>query len=265
MNEKLRSFPYSGLPLEIPLIGITLPDPKYRIERPVSDITVIEYVRSGAGYIIIDGKPTIVTAGKVYLLCTGENQVYYSAKDDPWEKIFINATGTLAQMLPSALGLNGLNIFEVDGMEDIFKRVEKMLKKAPSAEDSKHIAALFFEALYTLSEKHRNQKHSDEAVSLKNHIDANLQRIVGNDELAGLIFRSRDYCIKLFTAEYGITPYEYGLKRKTERACMLLDNTVMPIADIAAAIGYSDPQYFSGLFKKRIGMTPSAYRKRTRT
>ena len=45
---------------------------------------------------------------------------------------------------------------------------------------------------------------------------------------------------------------------------MLLNNTNMSIADVGAAVGYTDPQYFSGLFKKRVGMPPSAYRKRSK-
>ena len=41
----------------------------------------------------------------------------------------------------------------------------------------------------------------------------------------------------------------------------LLKNTAMPVSEIAAALGYNDPQYFSGLFKHRCGMPPSVYRK----
>lgn len=264
MKEKLRFFPSDTSALKIPLIGITLPNPKYYIVRQNSAITVVEYVRSGTGYIIIDGKPTEVSAGKVYLLCAGENQEYYSSEDDPWEKVFINTTGPLAQIIPHTFRLKGFNIFDGDGLEDIFKQVEQIVEKTPEADDCKNVAVLFFEAIYMLAEKHRNIKHSDEAVRLKSYIDENIQRIVKNDELARLIFRSCDYCIKLFTAEYGITPYEYQLKCKIEHTCMLLDNTSMSIADIGAAVGYTDPQYFSGLFKKRVGMPPSAYRKRAK-
>ena len=264
MKEKLRSFPNDTSALKIPLIGITLPNPKYHIVRPNSEITVVEYVRSGTGYIIIDGKPTEVSAGKVYLLCAGENQEYYYSEDEPWEKVFINTSGPLAQIIPQTFGLKGFNIFDSDGLEDIFERVEQIVEKTSEADDCKNTAVLFFEAIYMLAKKQRDLKHRDEAVKLKSYIDENIQRIVKNDELACLIFRSYDYCIKLFTAEYGITPYEYQLKCKIEYTCMLLNNTNMSIADVGAAVGYTDPQYFSGLFKKRVGMPPSAYRKRSK-
>lgn len=262
MNEKLRTFTQGISALKTPLIGITLPSPKYRVERPNSEVTVIEYIRSGTGYIMINGKPHAVVKGNVYLLCAGENQIYYSDSEDPFEKVFINATGQLAKILPHAMGLNGLNIFDGSGMEDIFNRIAHIVEKAPSPDDSRSIASLFFEALYMLSQKYHNLKHSTEAIKLREYIDANTDKLISNNELAALIYRSRDYCIKLFTAEYGTTPYEYSLRRKTEHACMLLDNTNLTVADIGAAVGYTDPQYFSGLFKKRIGLTPSAYRKR---
>jgi AraC-like DNA-binding protein len=47
---------------------------------------------------------------------------------------------------------------------------------------------------------------------------------------------------------------------KMQRACHLLDNSDMSIKAVAAALGYSDPLYFSRLFKKTLGLSPRAYR-----
>lgn len=264
MNEKLCAFPCDAAPLNIPLIGVTLPHPKYRIERPRSNTTVIEYVRAGTGYIHREGRPVAVGAGTVYLLCSGADQLYYADADDPWEKVFINVTGPLAHVLPHAFGFDDFNQFDGHGLEDIFAQVEALVEEGATPDGSRRAAVLFFEALYRLAQQQRDRCHSAEALQLKRHLDSHLHRLVGNDELAHLIFRSRDYCIKCFTVEYGVTPYEYQLRRKTAHACLLLDSTAMPIAAIGAAVGYTDPQYFSGLFKKRMGMTPSAYRKRQR-
>lgn len=49
---------------------------------------------------------------------------------------------------------------------------------------------------------------------------------------------------------------------RIQRAKRLLSSTSLPIIDIAASVGVEDQSYFSRLFKKETGMTPSAFRKK---
>ena len=98
-------------------------------------------------------------------------------------------------------------------------------------------------------------------VFLKNYLDSHQERIVSADELAKNIFRSKDYCLKLFRREFHITPYAYQIERKMETAKSLLADTHISIGDIAEKLGYSDIHYFSNLFQKKCGCRPSEYRK----
>jgi len=47
---------------------------------------------------------------------------------------------------------------------------------------------------------------------------------------------------------------------KIQHACSQLDNSDIAIKDIASGLGYSDPYYFSRLFKKLVGISPKQYR-----
>ena len=49
---------------------------------------------------------------------------------------------------------------------------------------------------------------------------------------------------------------------RIQRAKRLLSSTSLPIIDIAVSVGVEDQSYFSRLFKKETGMTPSAFRKK---
>ena len=98
---------------------------------------------------------------------------------------------------------------------------------------------------------------------MKMLLDGNVHRLVSNAELAAQIFRSADYCVKLFKKEFGTTPYDYQLTQKMSLAKQMLRQTAIPIAELASALGYSDAHYFSGLFKQKCGMSPRAYRKQT--
>ena len=68
---------------------------------------------------------------------------------------------------------------------------------------------------------------------------------------------------RLFRAETGIPPYRYYLDRKLELACQLLRETGMSVRDIASYLSFQDEFYFSGLFRRKIGVSPIQYRKQS--
>lgn len=263
MKEEVRIFPETVIPLRIQLAGVSYCDGGYHIHRNCADVSVIEYVVKGEGYVSVDGNLTAVGKDTVYLLQAGTCHDYCSSSEEPWEKIFINAAGSLAVTLQRELGLSEQGVYSGEGMKDIFLQVEKIVRKIPEENDDVSLAGLFTEALLRLSRRKDSMGYSEDAVRMKNYLDSNTGRIVGNRELAEHIYRSKDYCIKRFTREYGVTPYDYQLSRKIDIACRLLRDSAMPVSVVAAAVGYHDPQYFSGLFRRKKGLSPREYRKRS--
>jgi len=71
---------------------------------------------------------------------------------------------------------------------------------------------------------------------------------------------SKQHLIYLFNHETGFPPIEYFLRMKMQRAAGLLDLTDQGVKQIAAAVGLSDPYYFSRLFKQMMGQSPTKYR-----
>lgn len=79
-------------------------------------------------------------------------------------------------------------------------------------------------------------------------------------EIAKRLQISERYLRKIFIADMGTTPKDYIINLKIEKAKALLANTKQSIADVAVKVGFNTIQYFSELFKKRIGITPSEFR-----
>ena len=66
----------------------------------------------------------------------------------------------------------------------------------------------------------------------------------------------------VFAREMGRTFTEYVTDLRIRKACELLTGSPLRIAQIAAKVGYNDPHYFSWIFRKNIGRTPTEYRER---
>ena len=79
-------------------------------------------------------------------------------------------------------------------------------------------------------------------------------------DLAGKAFLSNFHFIRLFKAYFGYTPYQYLTGVRIKNAKRLLA-THATISDICFEVGFENVSYFTGLFKKMTGTTPSAFRK----
>lgn len=66
---------------------------------------------------------------------------------------------------------------------------------------------------------------------------------------------------KNFKAVTGLSPHQYRLNLRIERAKELLESTLLNVEEIAEATGFDGIYYFSKIFKKKAGMSPNAYRK----
>lgn len=88
-------------------------------------------------------------------------------------------------------------------------------------------------------------------------LDVQLKSISG---IAGELNVSPKYLSEVLKEETGRTALEHVHKRILDLAMGLLKNTSLRVSEIAYQLGFEHPPYFSRLFKKHIGQSPSAYR-----
>jgi AraC family transcriptional regulator of adaptative response / methylphosphotriester-DNA alkyltransferase methyltransferase len=79
--------------------------------------------------------------------------------------------------------------------------------------------------------------------------------------LADICHGSPYHLQRLFKRVKGLSPTEYIQQVRLEKAMNKLETTGQSIADIGMAVGFSNTPYFITLFKKKVGNTPSGYRK----
>lgn len=93
------------------------------------------------------------------------------------------------------------------------------------------------------------------------YIDNNYERDISLKDIAQYVFLSTSYFTRAFKEEKGISPINYLLKTRVERAKELLKDSTLKISDIALNVGFSNQQRFNDIFKKNVKMTPLKYRK----
>ena len=81
------------------------------------------------------------------------------------------------------------------------------------------------------------------------------------DKISKNMYLSPVYISKIFKEETGTSPINYLIQIRLEKAKQILEKDTMPINMVAKAVGYEDAYYFSKLFKKYYGMSPSTYSK----
>ena len=82
------------------------------------------------------------------------------------------------------------------------------------------------------------------------------------EELAKKLHYTRNHLYKLFKKEYGVSPSEYMMALRIEKAKMLFhDQTkTLSVSNVAYAVGFADPLYFSRIFRQRTGASPTEFK-----
>jgi len=141
------------------------------------------------------------------------------------------------------------------------------------------------EALGKLINKLSNERNNDEVSSIvsglktklnveddkgyKAKIQKEIEDNIGNTELSLTLLSEKmslsfGYLSNLFKKLMGTTFQEYVFNERMERAKIILLSTDMKNYEIAEAVGFEDPNYFSAAFKKKYGMSPNQYKEKVR-
>ena len=92
------------------------------------------------------------------------------------------------------------------------------------------------------------------------YIDKNFSGNLTVNSLANYLRIDRSYLSTLFSRHLGVSPREFIINYRMDKACELLKNPLLNIGDIARSVGYEDQLQFSKTFKKVKGTAPSHFR-----
>ena len=168
----------------------------------------------------------------------------------------------LNTLLRKGAELGAVHPIHIDRVSSYFaKRIEAIT----SFEQGKKLSREMIRKYCVLVKSHSLKEYSLFIQKVITRIESDLTADQTLNAHAQLLNLTPSYLSKLFRKETGVTLTEYVNQKRIEHSIFLLNSTDLPIQIIAQYCGITDINYFTRLFKKQVGKTPSEYRKLLRT
>jgi AraC-like DNA-binding protein len=270
MHEKTHVFPIDSNNtsfFQVLTTGVSYCDGSYKRKRKNAKGTIFEYILKGEGTLKINNLIFYPKAGDIYLLPKGSDHIYYSDKKNPWTKIWITTVGNLVPQFLSVYKLEKTFFIEKCPLKHLFERVLSIGKNKKNDIEiiQNKLVLIIYEIILKIAyyKKKNEMPFSEDILKVKNYLDSHVEEKLSLKKISSIIFKSSNQTIITFKKEIGITPYDYFLKKKVEHAKFLLLNTDFSVKEIAYRLNFSNEYHFSNIFKQKVNISPSYYRKQT--
>ncbi len=262
-----RSPVYSRIRLEH--VGSAACEPSFRCGPAIRNMYILHYVISGKGFYEVADKRYEVTAGEIFVIHPDDVVLYYSDPSDPWALCWLCFSGEGAEALMLHSGLHGSHVIRQHN--ENFPTVLFDCLDYAEGNDSTSQVMLESYVLRCIAGIEQSAKADTAppivARTAQQYVDLGKSYIqyyyaghISISSVAEYVGLERSYFYRIFKQETGISPEEYLIGCRIQRAKELIRKGVN-FKDIARSVGIGDVYYFSKVFKKQEGMTPSEYRK----
>ena len=225
-------------------------------------------------FYLVDGEVAVkrpveanLTAGDMIVFDKNTVFEYFASK--PTTHFYVHFTGNMAATLLEQCNIKVSTAYTVGKSESIVAKIYKIFESF-YARDSffdVDIAGKLCDLLVSFGRKITKNGQEDLNSNSKRlrksllFINENIAKPIQLYELAEIEKLSISRYQTLFKSVFNMSPGQYVTKAKMDAACDLLEKTNLSIGEVAEAVGYEDYRYFSRVFKKQKGITPSEYKK----
>lgn len=265
--------PPTGQPYRVRTIGRIHGDPRHSTLGTYFDDAMLLIFLSGKGIYHLGEVDTPVRQGMVgIILPQGDPGLLICDPVNPYDHLQCRFAGKQAIEVATRIANDhgGRRLFEHPRWQELAEILQRGLPlwpgrelgPPPEQEKLRRVDAILAEALACLDVS-MVQTAKRHAAQLHEYMHVHIGRPINLDVVAADFAVSKQYLCRMARKELGQTLGNAWIDIKLRWARILLQREAGSIADVARRVGFDDPLYFSRVFKRHVGISPAAWRRRS--
>lgn len=229
------------------------------------------YCTDGKGHIVIDNKPYILYPNQFIILPPNIQHRYRADHNDPWSIYWIHFLGEKAESVSNRFYTpTDISYSDQSRIKErllLFDEIFQTLYFSNSVEELEYANMCFnyFVATFRYLDIYRKnnvkQTYSDGIVNRLTHfMSENIDKKMSIKDFAQFAGYSESHLHRIFLSETGFSPIDYFIRLKVSKACFYILNFDLKFNQIANILGFKDLAYFSRIFSKVMGVSPSVFK-----
>jgi AraC-like DNA-binding protein len=237
--------------------------------RKLQEYQVI-YITNGQGFFESESCPQVeVKAGSIIILFPNEKHRYRPHPNTGWDEHWVGVQGNIIDGLLSSAYLNpAAPCLYIGFNEDVLHFYESIIEhirdERPGYQPLVSSTVLHLLGIcYYISKQNAGVSRDEEIIIDKARLlfRSNICNPYSPKEAADYLNIGYSWFRKVFKNYTGLSPGQYYIQLKIEKAKELLRNENIPIKNISCELNFQSSFYFSTIFKEKVGMNPTEFRK----
>lgn len=228
------------------------------------------YIAEGKAHFFFDGVEKIVQKGEAVLFRPYQPQSYFYYNKDQCEVYWVHFTGGEVEEILAHYGFQKNDKVVFAGTSPdypwLFEQLIRELQLCREHYEEllvmllRHILLIINR--YSAENGRAGMEFINEIEKAVRYFNQNYNTDISIEEYAESLHTSTCWFIRRFKQVVKMTPMQYIVSLRVANAKTLLETKGMNVAEVSCAVGYDNPLYFSRIFSKYTGMSPTEYKKK---
>ncbi|MEG2305433.1 MAG: AraC family transcriptional regulator [Lachnospiraceae bacterium] len=226
---------------------------------------ILIYCMSGKGVIEVNEQKYNIQEEEAFCIPRNRKHKYYASEENPWSILWVHFKGENTKYFP----IEECHIIQINSkhgnnrMMFLFDLLFRVLERNYTIGNFIYISqvlSLILSEIYFREKVDETSQQNHHITVVIRYMYKNLNKNLTLEDFSEELQLSKSYLNVIFKKYANRAPIDFFIHLKMQEACKLLKSTDMYIYEVCSKLGYSDPYYFSRIFKKVVGMSPKEYK-----